>query len=58
VRSAELRVLSDALEALPAQYREVLILRELEELSYKEIVSRGSPARQSSICGSTRTCRT
>jgi RNA polymerase sigma-70 factor (ECF subfamily) len=39
VRNAELRVLSDALEALPAQYREVLILRELEELSYKEIAS-------------------
>ena len=39
VRNGELRVLSEALEALPAQYREVLILRELEELSYKEIAS-------------------
>jgi len=39
VRNAELRVLSDALAALPVQYREVLILRELEELSYKEIAS-------------------
>jgi RNA polymerase sigma-70 factor (ECF subfamily) len=39
VRSAELRVLSDALAALPVQYREVLVLRELEELSYKEIAS-------------------
>jgi RNA polymerase sigma-70 factor (ECF subfamily) len=39
VRTAELRVLSDALAALPVQYREVLILRELEELSYKEIAS-------------------
>jgi RNA polymerase sigma-70 factor, ECF subfamily len=37
VRNAELRVLSDAVAALPLQYREVLILRELEELSYKEI---------------------
>ena len=39
VRNAELRVLSDAVAALPVQYREVLILRELEELSYKEIAS-------------------
>jgi RNA polymerase sigma-70 factor (ECF subfamily) len=39
VRNAELRLLSDAVSALPAQYREVLILRELEELSYKEIAS-------------------
>ena len=39
VRNAELRVLSDAIAALPVQYREVLILRELEELSYKEIAS-------------------
>lgn len=34
---AELRTLADAVAALPLQYREVLILRELEELSYKEI---------------------
>ena len=37
MRKAELRMLADAVEALPLQYREVLILRELEELSYKEI---------------------
>ena len=37
VRNGELRALSDAVAALPLQYREVLILRELEELSYKEI---------------------
>jgi RNA polymerase sigma-70 factor (ECF subfamily) len=37
VRNAELRALSDAVAALPLQYREVLVLRELEELSYKEI---------------------
>jgi len=37
VRSAEMRVLSDAIAALPLQFREVLILREFEELSYKEI---------------------
>ena len=29
--------MSDAIAALPLQYREVLVLRELEELSYKEI---------------------
>jgi RNA polymerase sigma-70 factor (ECF subfamily) len=28
-----------ALEALPADFREVLVLRELEELSYKEIAA-------------------
>jgi len=39
VRHAEMRLLADALAALPAQHREVLILRELEELSYKQIAS-------------------
>jgi RNA polymerase sigma-70 factor (ECF subfamily) len=37
LRSAESRLLADAVAALPLAYREVLILRELEELSYKEI---------------------
>jgi RNA polymerase sigma-70 factor (ECF subfamily) len=37
VRMADLRMLADAVAALPLQFREVLILRELEELSYKEI---------------------
>jgi len=37
VRAAELQGLAAAVAALPLQYREVLILRELEELSYKEI---------------------
>jgi RNA polymerase sigma-70 factor (ECF subfamily) len=32
-----MHTLSDAIEALPLQYREVLVLRELEEMSYKEI---------------------
>ena len=36
-RGAETRALQDAVAALPLPYREVLILRELEELSYKEI---------------------
>jgi RNA polymerase sigma-70 factor (ECF subfamily) len=37
LRSAESRLLSDAVAELPLVFREVLILRELEELSYKEI---------------------
>ena len=37
LRTAEFKALTDAVEALPQAYREVLILRELEELSYKEI---------------------
>lgn len=37
VRSAENRMLQEALEVLPVRFREALILRELEGLSYKEI---------------------
>lgn len=37
MRGAETRALADALAELPLQYREVLVLRELEELSYKQI---------------------
>jgi RNA polymerase sigma-70 factor (ECF subfamily) len=37
MRGAEIRALSDALAELPLQFREVLVLRELEELSYKQI---------------------
>jgi RNA polymerase sigma-70 factor (ECF subfamily) len=37
VRNAELRGLAAAFAELPLQYREVLLLREIEELSYKEI---------------------
>ena len=37
IRNAETLVLSTAIAALPVGFREVLILRELEELSYKEI---------------------
>jgi len=36
-RSSESRLLADAVAELPLVFREVLILRELEELSYKEI---------------------
>ena len=31
------RALDAAIEALPAEFREVIVLRELEDLSYKEI---------------------
>ena len=37
VQSADSRILQGALEALPVRSREVLILREIEGLSYKEI---------------------
>jgi RNA polymerase sigma-70 factor (ECF subfamily) len=39
LRNAESKALAEAVAALPLAYREVLILRELEELSYKEIAS-------------------
>ena len=37
VRASEARWLHGLIDELPAEYREVLILRELEDLSYKEI---------------------
>jgi RNA polymerase sigma-70 factor (ECF subfamily) len=37
VRTAEARWVRDEIAALPHEYREVVVLRELEELSYKEI---------------------
>ena len=37
LRSAESRMLAKAVAELPLAYREVLILREMEEMSYKEI---------------------
>jgi len=37
LRAAESKTLADAIAALPLAFREVLILREMEELSYKEI---------------------
>jgi RNA polymerase sigma-70 factor, ECF subfamily len=39
IEAADRRLLHDALESLPASYREILILREVEELSYKEIAA-------------------
>jgi RNA polymerase sigma-70 factor (ECF subfamily) len=38
-RSAAAERIGDAVESLPAEYREALVLRELEGLSYKEIAS-------------------
>ena len=37
LRNDQTQALADAIGALPLQFREVLILRELEDLSYKEI---------------------
>ena len=37
LNQAALGSLNDCLEALPLEFREVIVLRELEELSYKEI---------------------
>src|SRR5882724_3185962 len=37
VQEARLGTLRDCIEALPPEYREVIVLRELEELPYKEI---------------------
>ena len=37
LRAAESKALADSIAALPLVFREVLVLRELEELSYKEI---------------------
>lgn len=39
IRSADARSLARALAELPLQYREVIVLRELEEMSYREIAS-------------------
>ena len=36
-RAVDKRMLNEAIAALPAQFREVLVLRELEDLSYKDI---------------------
>jgi RNA polymerase sigma-70 factor (ECF subfamily) len=37
IQESESRVLREALELLPANFREVLVLREFEGLSYKQI---------------------
>jgi RNA polymerase sigma-70 factor (ECF subfamily) len=37
LQKADARILRQALEELPLEFREVLVLRELEEMSYKQI---------------------
>ena len=37
VRRGDAQLLSDALQALPLQFREAIVLRELEELSYRDM---------------------
>ena len=37
LRDCDRRVLNESISALPAQFREVLVLRELEDLAYKDI---------------------
>lgn len=39
LRSARLKMLNDAVDALPVEFREAFVLREMEGLSYKEIAS-------------------
>lgn len=39
LQSSDSQVVRRALEELPVEFREVMVLRELEELSYKEIAS-------------------
>ncbi|WP_323118797.1 RNA polymerase sigma factor [Burkholderia alba] len=39
IREEDARLVHDALGRLPAEYREVLVLREMEELSYREIAA-------------------
>jgi len=39
LRSADQQYLNEALEKLPLEFREVIVLRELEGLSYKEIAA-------------------
>jgi RNA polymerase sigma factor (sigma-70 family) len=39
LQSISTQLLHDAIEELPLEYREVFVLRELEELSYKEIAT-------------------
>jgi RNA polymerase sigma-70 factor (ECF subfamily) len=41
IRQAERALLNEAIAALPVPYREVLILREFEDLSYREIARIG-----------------
>jgi RNA polymerase sigma-70 factor (ECF subfamily) len=37
IREANISLVREAIEDLPAEFREVVVLRELEDLSYKQI---------------------
>ena len=37
LKTGDLKMLKESLEQLPAEFREVIVLRDLEELSYKQI---------------------
>ena len=39
LRRADRQLVREALEELPVEYREVLVLRELEGMSYKEVAT-------------------
>jgi RNA polymerase sigma factor (sigma-70 family) len=68
LRDADRQLIQDCLERLPQEYREVLVLRELEEMSYKEIaavtelpigtvmsrLARGRKRMQSMLTGATK----
>jgi len=42
IRDAKLRALRNCIEALPVEYREVIVMREMEELPYREIAEAAS----------------
>ena len=45
LRSANRKLVNQALEELPVAYREIVVMREIEDLSYKEIAAiAGIPA--------------
>ena len=68
LRDADRQLIQDCLERLPQEYREVLVLRELEEMSYKQIaavtelpvgtvmsrLARGRQRMQSMLTGATK----
>jgi RNA polymerase sigma factor (sigma-70 family) len=68
LRDVDRQLIQDCLERLPPEYREVLVLRELEEMSYKQIaavtelpigtvmsrLARGRKRMQSMLTGATK----
>lgn len=69
LRQADRQLLAQALEALPVEFREAVVLRELEDLSYRQIaaitdvpvgtvmsrLARGRKRLQQSLAGETKT---